>query len=473
MSEAFETLDACAQAELVRRGEATPGELVERAIERIQRLDPELNAVIHPLFDKARAAAQDPALPDGPFRGVPFLVKDAVCHTAGDPYHLGMRFLKEREFVATHDTELARRFRAAGFVFVGKTNTPELAMSASTEPRAYGASHNPWNLAHSTGGSSGGSAAAVAAGMVAAAHANDMGGSIRIPASFCGLVGLKPNRARTTLAPHLSEYWGPLTHEHVVTRSVRDSAAILDAIHGPAPGDPYTAPAPARPFREEVGANPGSLRIGFVENAESVEIHRECASAVEQTAQLLAELGHRVEPFEHRVLERHKPGPWIQAGLARDLDRWSERLGDPIGQDDVEPVNWLMAEAGRALDGAQYVKAAEEAWAWAREVYRPWSDGLDILLTPTAPLPPPQLGWLAPDVALGDLLSRLAQTTIFTLPFDVTGQPAISLPLHWSQEGLPIGVQLIGATGREDVLFRLASQLEEARPWAGRRPGID
>jgi amidase len=471
MNDEIPTLDATAQAELVRRGEITPEEAVEAAIARIERLNPGLNAVIHPLFEKARETARS-GPPDGPFRGVPFLVKDAVCHTAGDPFHVGMRFLKERSFEAKSDTELARRFRAAGFVFVGKTNTPELAMSTTTEPLAYGATRNPWELGHSPGGSSGGSAAAVAAGLVPVAHANDMGGSIRIPASHCGLVGLKPTRARGTLAPEFSEYWGPLTHEHVVTRSLRDCAAVLDAVAGPAPGDPYTAPAPLRPFAQEVGADPGCLRIGLVTSSALFEVHGDCVRAAEATARLLEQLGHRVEPLRPAALARAEFGPWITAGIARDLDRWSECTGDKIGSDDVEPLNWMLAEAGRSLTGAQYVAQEEAAWAWAREVQQPWSEGLDLLLTPTAALPPPPLGWLAPTVEPFELLHRLGQQTVFTLPFNVTGQPAISLPLHWNEAGLPIGVQLVAATGREDVLFRVGSQLEAARPWAGRRPRV-
>jgi amidase len=471
MNDEISTLDATAQAELVRRGELTPEEAALAAIARIERLNPGLNAVIHPLFEKARETAKSgPA--DGPFRGVPFLVKDAVCHTAGDPFHAGMRFLKERGFVAERDTELARRFRAAGFVFMGKTNTPELAMSATTEPLAYGATHNPWELDHSPGGSSGGSAAAVAAGLVPVAHANDMGGSIRIPASHCGLVGLKPTRARGTLAPELSEYWGPLTHEHVVTRSLRDCAAVLDAIAGPAPGDPYTAPAPLRPFARELGADPGSLRVGLVTSSALFEIHADCILAAEATARLLEELGHRVEPIRPPALDRVEAGPWILAGIARDLDRWSERTGDKIGSDDVEPLNWTLAEAGRSLNGAQYIALEEAAWAWARELQQPWSEGFDLLLTPTAAQPPPPLGWMAPTVETFELLQRLGHQTVFTLPFNVTGQPAISLPLHWNEAGLPIGVQLVADTSREDLLFRVGAQLEAAQPWAGRRPQV-
>ena len=472
MGDSLAGLDATAQAELVRSGEATPLELVEAAIARIERLNPELNAVIHPLFEKARAAASAPDLAAGPFRGVPFLVKDAVCHTEGDPYHLGMRFLKERGYVASSDTELARRFRAAGFVFVGKTNTPELAMSVTTEPLAYGATHNPWSLQHSPGGSSGGSAAAVAAGLAPVAHANDMGGSIRLPASFCGLVGLKPTRARATLAPDFGEYWGPLTHEHVVTRSVRDCAGVLDAIAGPAVGDPYTAPAPARPFAQEVGAEPGVLRVGFTTGTSAAQADPEVAAAVEDAARWLEGLGHKVAPARLPALDRVEVGPWIMAALARDLDRWSAALGEPIGQDDVEPMNWLLAEQGRSLSAVQYVEMAEKAHVWSREVQQWWAGEGDVLLTPTSLVLPPRLGEFSPDVPVLPLLGAMGKVTVFTMPFDITGQPAVSLPLASSREGLPIGLQLVGRYGREDVLLRLAAQLESAHPWAGQRPPL-
>ncbi|MAE97172.1 MAG: 6-aminohexanoate hydrolase [Deltaproteobacteria bacterium] len=469
MTDSFSTLDATAQASLVRQGEVKPQELVEAAIGRIERCNPDLNAVIHPLFDKARACAAG-ELPDGPFRGVPFLVKDAVCHTEGDPYHAGMVALKERGFVAKSDTELARRFRAAGFVFVGKTNTPELAMSVTTEPRAYGPTHNPWNLDHSPGGSSGGSAAAVAAGLAPVGHANDMGGSIRIPASFCGLVGLKPSRARGTLAPDFGEYWGPLTHEHVVTRSVRDSAAVLDAIAGPACGDPYTAPPPPRPFSEEVGAPVQGLRVGVVTGTALGPADPQCAAAASDAGRLLAELGHDVDAAEMPGGGSFELGPWIAAGVARDLERWSEVLGEPIGPEDVEPLNGVMAEIGRGMTASAYLASEERAWAWAREAQKPWAQGLDLLVTPTSPAPPPRLGVMAPEVPPNELFERLGRYTIFTSPFNVTGQPAISLPLAWSEEGLPIGVQLVAAYGREDLLLRVAAQLEVARPWADRRP---
>lgn len=468
MSESILDQDATAQAQAIERGETSASELVEASIARIDRLNPELNAVIHHLSEAARETAAGDQ-PPGPFRGVPFLVKDAVCQTEGDPYHLGMRFLKEREHRADHDSELARRFRAAGFIFVGKTNTPELAMSATTEPVAYGATHNPWDLAHSTGGSSGGSAAAVASGIVAAAHANDMGGSIRIPAGYCGLVGLKPTRGRGSLGPDFGQYWGPLTHEHVVTRSVRDSAGVLDAITGPALGDPYTAPPPARPWREEVTSAPPSLRIGVLElGGPSDGVDAEVRQAVDDTASWLDALGHRLSRIELPGLERAEMGPWISGGLARDLDRWSARYGEPIGPEDVEPVNWIMAEAGRGISAPEYVAAEERAFAWARALQAPWADTIDLLLTPTTPILAPALGWASPDVPPTELLGRLGTITRFSMAFDVTGQPAISLPLHMSSSGLPIGVQLVAATAREDLLFQLSGQLERAHPWAER-----
>src|SRR5882724_1408934 len=286
-------LDATAQAELVRQRKASPRELVDAAIDRIERVNPRLNAVITPLFETARAQADSTRLPDGPFRGVPFLLKDLICHSAGDPYHAGMRLLRELRWVEREDTYLAARFRASGFVFLGKTNTPELGPVPTTEPLAYGPTRNPWDPGRSPGGSSGGSAAAVASGMVPAAHANDGGGSIRIPASACGLVGLKPSRGRTSLGPDAGAVWEGMAIEHVVSRSVRDTAAVLDVVAGYVPGDPYTAPPPARPFRAEVGADPGRLRVGLLTRAPggAVELHPECVRGAQMTARLLESLG--------------------------------------------------------------------------------------------------------------------------------------------------------------------------------------
>ena len=476
MSDDFAWMDATALAELVRAGEVTPAELVDAVIARIEKLNPQLNAVIHRLDDKAMAAAVDPELPDGPFRGVPFLVKDGVCHTAGDPFHCGMQVLKDVDWHEDTDTWLAQRYRAAGFVFVGKTNLPELAASVTTEPLAYGATHNPWSLAHSPGGSSGGAAAAVAGGIVPAAHGNDMGGSIRAPSSACGLVGLKPTRGRTTLGPDFGEFWGPLTHEHVLTRTVRDSAAILDAVAGPGPGDPYTAPAPARPYGAEVGADAGRLRIGTITmRTDGAELHPECVAAVQATAKLLEEIGHDVAPAKLEALETPDFGflGIYASAIARDLDRWGERIGRTLTPSDLDPMNAVTAELGLAVTGPQYLAATEGANDFSRRVASWWTAGTDVLVTPTIPHPPFRLGEVAPDTDdVMAALPRMGAACMFTAPFNMTGQPAISLPLHWTSEGLPVGVQLVASYGREDVLVRLASQLEQAKPWAGLRPPV-
>lgn len=471
-------LDATAQAALVRNGEVTPSELVEAALTRIDALNSTLNAVIHDGSEKARAAATDPALPDGPFRGVPFLLKDAVAHSAGDPYHCGMQVLKDVAWTEPSDTWLVERFRAAGFVICGKTNLPELASSVTTEPRAYGATHNPWDLDRSPGGSSGGAAAAVASGMVAVAHGNDMGGSIRFPSSACGLVGLKPTRARSTLGPDFGEYWAMTTHEHVLTRSVRDTAGVLDAIAGPGVGDPYTAPPPARPFADEVGADPGRLRVGYRTDASGSrdESHPDCVAAVVAAATLLESLGHSVEPVELPALDDPRfaagVGTAFPVFIARELDRWSERLGRSIAPNELEPWNQMMAEVGATVSAPAYVGALEQLQAYARGLASWWAGGFDLLLTPTLTQPPVPLGFVGPDVDPTEAFTRLSGLTSFSMPFNVTGQPAISLPLSWNDDGLPIGVQLVAAFGRDDLLLRVASQLEAALPWADRRPPV-
>ena len=392
------TIDATEQARMIRDGEASPSELVDEAIERLERLNPQLNAVIHPLLDQAReiAAAQ---LPDGPFRGVPFLVKDLSCYMKGAPVHEGMRAVRDAGYVADHDMWLTQKLRQAGFVILGRTNTPELGILPTTEPVAYGPTHNPWELNHSPGGSSGGSAAAVAAGIVAAAHANDGGGSIRIPASHCGLVGLKPTRARVSLAPDFGDVLGGLVIELAVTRSVRDAAAILDAVHGPAPGDPYGAPPPARPYLQEVGADPGRLRIGIMTQpvGGQFETHAECVAAAENAAKLLEELGHHVELSHPSALDDPQEIAnflvrWT-AGVDWNIKYWSAKIGREIGPDDVEPCTWALAEQGRSSTAADLLRANEQAHASSRRIASWWSDeGFDLLLTPTCAEPPPRLG---------------------------------------------------------------------------------
>ena len=479
MNDDLARLDATAQADLVRRKEVTPSELLEAAVARVEQLNPQLNAVIHDLSEKARAAVeQADSLPDGPFRGVPFLIKDAVCHTAGDPYHCGLQVLKDAAWTEPEDTWLARRFRDAGFVIFGKTNLPELASAITTEPLAYGATHNPWNTDHSPGGSSGGAGAAVASGMVPVAHGNDMGGSIRFPAAHCGIVGLKPSRARTTLGPDFGEYWGPLTHEHVLTRTVRDTAAVLDAIAGPGVGDPYTAPAPARPWREEVGADPGRLRIGFrtAQRDGQGEAHPDVVAGVQAAARALEALGHQVELAAVPALDdpaMSETVPALFSGvIARDVDRWSAKLGRTIEPSELEPMNAVLTEMGRAVTATQFLAGMEAIQAWSRRVAAWWED-FDVLVLPVSPQPPPRLGELSAEGKDGlTLLVETGGWTTFTFPFNMTGQPAISLPLHWTPDGLPVGVQFVAGYGREDVLIRLASQLEQAMPWADRLPPV-
>jgi amidase len=469
------SLDATAQAELVANGEVSPRELAESAIQSIEALNGDLNAVIHPLFEEALAT--EPA--DGPFRGVPFVVKDLMCAVANTPQHEGMRFLKEQGFRADSDSWLASRFRAAGFVFVGKTNTPELGILPTTEPEAYGPTRNPWDRNRSVGGSSGGSGAAVAAGMVPVGHANDGGGSIRIPASCNGLVGLKATRARVSLAP-LGDFIAGLGTELVVSRSVRDTAAVLDFVsEGAPPGEPYYAPPRERPYVEELGADPGKLRIGLTTTQPGTgePSHPDCVAAVEGAARLLESLGHSVEVAHPPALDDEAYVPqflirWT-AGVAAGLDFWGMRTGRQVTEDDVEPLTWALAQQGWQNSAAQFVSALGYAQIMARAVMAWWQD-YDLLLTPTMGMPPAEIGTIGhgrEDEPLAPIL-RAVPYAAFTAGFNATGQPAISLPLHWSDEGLPIGVQLVADMGREDLLLRLASQLEETQPWAERRPPV-
>jgi amidase len=484
MTDDLAVLDATAQAALVRDGSVTPRELVDAALARIDVVNPQLNAVIHRRDEHARDEA-DARPPEGPFRGVPILVKDLDGTLADEPLHLGNRMLRDLGHVADHDSYLFARLRAAGCVVVGKTNTPELGLLPTTESLAYGPTRNPWDLTRSPGGSSGGSAAAVAAGMVPFAHAGDGGGSIRIPASACGLFGLKPTRGRVSLGPDDGEGWAGLVARHVVTRSVRDSAAALDVIAGAMPGDPYAAAPPARPFLDEVGTEPGKLRIGVrsATPAGLAEVDPACTDALDGAAALLASLGHELEPaapepFDDLALLVHFTTV-LAASTAYDLRKLGAIAGREVTAADVEPVTWAQAELGRTITADAYLEAVESLRAWTRRMAEWWepsdrrhdaTGGFDLLLTPTMARPPAPLGEIRGDDADGAILAATPYAA-FTLPFNVTGQPAMSVPLHWS-DGLPIGVQLVAATGREDVLLRVAAQLEGARPWRGRRPPV-
>jgi amidase len=476
MTDDLSRLDATAQAELVRDGSATPLELVDAAIARIEKLNGELNAVIHPLFDRARAAAQSRALPDGPFLGVPIVVKDLDGELAGTPYHGGNKLLKARNNVSTFTSYLFAKLEAAGFVIVGKSNTPEFGLMTTTEPEAYGAARNPWDTSRSTGGSSGGSGAAVASGMVPLGHAGDGGGSIRIPATHCGLFGLKPNRGRVSFGPKEAEDWAGLVQRHVLTHTVRDSAATLDVLQGYMTGDWYTAPPPARQYGQEVGAEPGALRIGVRTTAPMnlVEVDPEVVTAVDNAAALLASLGHKVEHASPAALDEATMlevfTVVMGTAVRAHLDEIAAEIGRPITADDFEASTWSTYEGARALTAAQYLQALTNMHAWTRRVAAWWDiDGYDLLLIPTCGEPAPEIGDLIrPDVGVG----RQLPFAIFTAPFNVTGQPAMSVPLHVTANGLPVGVQLVAAPYREDVLFRVAAQLEGAQPWIDRLPPV-
>jgi amidase len=478
IAEQMAGLDATAQAELVRRGEVSAPELVEGAIERIERLNPQLNAVIHKLYDRARRAAAGP-LPDGPFRGVPFLLKDLGCgESEGDPYHLGTRFLRDAGWKAPGTSFLVRRFREAGLVDVGRTNVPELGAWTTTEPEAYGPTRNPWSPTHSSGGSSGGSAAAVAAGMVPAAHASDGGGSIRIPASACGLVGLKPTRGRVSLGPGFGESWAGLVQEFAVTRSVRDCAALLDAVSGAMPGDPYAAAPPPRPFAQALAAAPGPQRVGLLVESPRSAVHPDCAAACEAAARALGARGDGVEPVGDLAFVTEQDSEAIvdviAASQARDVERYGRALGRALGAGDLDCDNWRLTERGLGLSATGYLAGVEALNRATRSVARWWDDrGLDVLLTPTLPEPPARIGELVADPRRPmQGFERSGSFTAFTIPFNVTGQPAISLPLHWNAEGLPVGVQLVARPDREDLLLALAAHLEVALPWQARRPTV-
>lgn len=473
------SLDATAQAALIRSGEASATELVQAAIDRAEAHNGELNAIIHPRYERAlEEAAGDPG--DGPFAGVPFVLKDLDGMAAGEPLHAGTRFLADHRYVATVDSELTARFRRAGLVVIGRTNTPELGLVTTTEPATYGPTRNPWDTMRSTGGSSGGSAAATAAGIVPMGHAGDGGGSIRIPASECGLVGLKPSRGRITLGPELGEAWAGLVARLAVSHSVRDTATLLDAVAGPGVGDPYWAPPPSRPYRSEVGADPGRLRIGWVAEPPDGSFVTDPAvsTATRSTAELLEGLGHRVE-HAHPVSLGDTTGTGhflvaYSAWVARELDRLAELVGAPVTEDDVEPGTWAIAAGGRAITAAQYLAALDGLHALNRRLVAWWDvEGFDLLLTPTIGELPPTLGQFtatADDPLAG--VFRATSMVTFTAPFNISGQPAISVPLHQSTEGLPIGMQLVAAPAREDVLIRVAAQLEEAAPWTHRRPPV-
>ena len=471
-------LDATDQARLVRDNKVSARELAEAAIDRITSSNPPLNAVNYQWFDHGRKLA-DAVDRDGAtaaFAGVPFLLKDLHTFYAGFPISNGNKAMKAVNYTPNFSTTLVERFAEQNLVFLGRTTSPEWGSVPVTEAEAWGISRNPWNTDHTCGGSSGGSAAAVAAGLVPIAHASDGGGSIRIPASCCGLVGLKVSQGRITVGPTRLET--NLGVELCVSRSVRDTAAMLDAVHGPGVGDLVIAPPPARPYVQELGAPTGRLRIGFATTKFTGEpIHPDCVEAVTRTAALLESLGHHVEPAFPAALNDPRAAARFSAlwatNMAANRDGLAVLLGRPVTVDDVELMNWSMAEYASKLSAHDYALATNAAGTFRRKVAQWWEDGWDVLLTPTTSAPPLPVGTSRNDPADPGATGRISADWVsFTSQFNTTGQPAISLPMHWSAAGLPIGVQLVAAYAREDVLIRVSSQLEQAAPWAQRHPDV-
>lgn len=456
--------DAVGLADLVRRGEVSPDELLDAAIARCEAVDPKINAVVVRHFELARQFIRQ-GLPDGPLKGVPFLLKDMGVGLAGTMTTQGGKLF---EFKSERDTEAVARFRRGGLVIFGKGATPELGMAGSTESKLYGATRNPWNLTKTTGGSSGGSCAAVAAAIAPAAHASDGGGSIRAPASLCGLFGFKPSRG---LTPEGSA-WGV---DHAVTRSVRDSATLLDILQGPEPGGMFFAPPPGRPYRDEVGRPAGKLKIGFYTGYEGYATHPDCIAAARDTAKLCESLGHNVEEIKPPVDLADLGRQFltiVRVLAALVLDGKAAELGRPITRDDVEIGKWLAVEAARKIDGVSYLRAD---WSIGLTTGRmaEFFHSYDVLLSPTVGCPPPDIGALNASKVERDSVELLLETYgTFTVMGSLAGIPGMSVPLYWTKDGLPIGTMFQSAFGNDALLLRLAGELEQARPWIKRYPQL-
>jgi amidase len=489
----YSKFDGLGLAALVREKKISARELVDEAIARIERVNPRLHAVVRIMRDEARASAA--SQPSGLFAGVPFLLKDAHSAYAGVPLCEGSRAL--RDFVPSVDAELVRRHKQAGLIVVGKTNLPEFALRPVCEPAWMGPTHTPWKLGHTSGGSSGGSAAAVAAGIVPMAHGADGGGSLRIPAACCGVFGFKPSRGRMPSGPDCSELWLGYAVEHAITRSVRDSAALLDVTLGAQPGDAYQLPGPARPLLDEVVTPPGKLRVGFSKRPfMSASIHPDCVAAVERTAKRLADLGHRVEETDIEVDARAFGRDFFLLaclGAAMSIDEAAARIGRKIRRGDVETATWLCAKMAGQASAVAWTRARTRLNAFSRRVAKRF-ETIDVLLTPTLASPPVAIGALDPPAVerafqaivaslhlefilrLPGVVDSTVRKVFSFMPFtalaNVTGQPCMSLPLDWNGDGLPIGSMLTGHMGDEATLFRLASQLEQAHPWGARRPPV-
>jgi len=469
----YERYDALGLAELVRRRQVSPGDLLQAAIQRVEARNPAVNAVTIPLYDYGRVAI-GAGLPDGPFTGVPFLVKDLGAAIAGVKMTRSSRFFADAPPPAA-DSEHVARLKRAGLVIFGRTNTCELGLSLTCEPELHGPTRNPWDPTRISGGSSGGAAAAVGARMLPMAHASDGFGSIRAPAACCGLVGLKPTRGRNTMAPGLGEGLGGCSTEHGVTLSVRDCAALLDATCGAGAGDPYAAPPPARPFRQEVGAAPGTLRIAWTSLAPNgAKIEAESLRVLGEIAELCVDLGHRVEEADPAIDRPAVVATFLTLAAANTVVNLASHptKGRAARPDEVEKVTWATAKLGEKVTGAEYVRATQSAHKLGRQMAAFHADW-DVLLTPGLATLPVKLGWL--DMMMDDVdeyWRRVFAFSPFTVWFNLSGQPAMMLPLGRSPQGLPVAVQLVARYGDEATLFRLAAQLEAARPWFDRKPQL-
>jgi amidase len=469
----YETYDATELAALIAGGEVSAADVLEAAIERAERWQPRINAITIPLYEQARAAARS-GLPAGPLSGVPFLLKDLGAQLTGTRTSGSGKLWAD--FVADHDSTLVARHRAAGLNIFGKSASPEMGLAPSTEPAMYGPCRNPWNLAYSAGGSSGGSAAAVAARILPIAHATDGGGSIRIPASACGLFGLKTTRARNPSGPDVGEGWGGQAVAHCVSISVRDSAALLDASAGPDIGDPYWAPPPAGRFVDEVERPPGQLRIALcVKPWNDEPVDAECRQAAEDAARLCESLGHHVaigRPEFDTAAFRAATRTLVAANVLATLEARATAVGTTLEASDVEPLTWSIVEIGRGCTAADYARSVTTIHAVGRVVARFFA-GYDILLTPTMCSPPWPIGVLSLSTSdRNAYFSALNRSIGFTSLFNASGNPAANLPLHWSAQGLPVGVQIVAPFGDEATIFRLAAQIETAQPWRDRRPPL-
>ena len=463
-------LDALALAKLVKDGDVKPVELLESAIARAEEVNIKINAIVTPMDELARHAAHAQIL-DGPFAGVPFLIKESGAY-AGVRHSSGSCVLAD--YKAELDSEMIRRYKKAGLLIFGKTNMSEFGLLPTTESKLFGPCRNPWNLKHMAGGSSGGTAAAVAAGIVPAAHGADGGGSIRLPAACCGLFGLKPTRARTPKGPGVGDSIGGLVIDHVISRSVRDSAALLDVTAGPAVGDPYWAPPQKRPFLQEVSTPPRPLKIGIMTEAlMGTAVHPDCVAAVEDVAKLCADLGHEIEPVTLPIDGQQLTDAFIvmwAAGCAWGVKSIAQLSGKAPAPEMYEPVTWGLYEMALRHDAADYLLAVQSIQQITRQIAH-FFQGIDLLLTPTTASPPLPIGSFepTPDNPMAGF-DRAIEFAAFTPLANATGQPAISVPLVWNGDNLPIGVQFMGRFGDEATLFQLAGQLEEARPWMGKRP---